>query len=365
MSVKTSWVLVWVVILLSANAAFASSPVEQHGVATIPFTGKAPTTADYRNVEQAAEVNAIARYIASTTSAEERNFQKMRKSVTSSLSQYVLGVTPISKSINTDMSTLTMAVRVDLDTNALSNAFRSHSAVRATAASARSYMAFIFVAREQAAITRYGLSGSALNASQQKENGVNNAGKTNTGAVFADEHATVTRIHVTSSETQRAATIKYRVASSATVNSAMTGVFAGAGYKVAPIQYIASESHHQINLKAFRAEYAKGNHISSETLTNALMGAKKLGMQYLAVGTLDTGMPSIDPQSGLHRVFVTVTGTLYFLGGLFPRTVVAVGPVQYSGLGPTESVAKTHALRLAAKAAAHKMAQAMAAAEVH
>lgn len=365
MSLRTLWASVGITIFLSVQIAFASSPVEQRGVATISFSAKTPGTADYRNAEQAAEINAIARYIASTTSAEERNFQRMRKSVISSLGQYVLGVTPISKNINTDMNTLTMVVRVDLDTNALSNAFRSHSAVHSTAANTRSYMAFIFVARQQAAVTRYGADVSALNASQEKENGVNNAGRTAVGAVFADEHTTITRTKTTSSETERSDAIKYRVASSATVNTAMTGVFANAGYQVAPIQYLSVESHNKIDLKAFRSEYARGNRISSRTLTNALMGAKKSGMSYLAVGTLDTGMPSLDPQSGLQRIFVTVTGTLYYLGGLFPRTLVAVGPVQYSGLGPTQSVAKTNALRLAAKAAAHKMAQAMAAARVH
>lgn len=365
MSVKTFWALAGFTFLLSSPAVFASSPVEQHGVATVPFSGKAPTVADYRNAEKAAEINAIARYVASTTSAEERNFKKMRKSVVSSLGQYVLGVTPISKSIDTDMSTLTMVVRVDLNTNALSNAFRSHSSVHATAANARSYMSFIFVARQQAAITRYGPETSALNASQVKENGVNNAAKTETGAAFADEHTAITRTKVTSSETRRAATIKYRVTSSATVNSAMTGVFANAGYRVAPIQIVAARSHNEINLKAFRDEYARSTHISSQILTHALTGAQKLGLKYLAIGRLDTGMASVDPQTGLQRVFVKVTGTLYYLGGLFPRTVVAVGPAQYSGLGPHQSVARTTALRLAAKAAAHKMVQAMAAAQVH
>jgi hypothetical protein len=365
MSIRTWWIPVGMSILLAAQAASAAAPVEQRGIATIPFSGKTPAIADYRNAERAAEVNAIARYIASTTSAEERNFQKMQSSVTSSLSQYVLGVTPISKSINADLSTLTMVVRVDLDTNALTNAFRAHSAVHATASSARSYIAFIFVARQQAAITRYGPEVSALNASQETENGVNNVGKAATGAIFADEHAAIKRTKLQSSETQRAATIKYRVASSGTVNSAMTGVFADEGYQVAPIQYLASASHNQINLKAFRAEYARGNDISSQTLTNALAAAQKLQIRYIAVGTLDTGIAGVDPQSGLQRVFVTVTGTLYYLGGLFPQTLVAVGPVQYSGLGPTESTAQTNALRLAAKAAAHKMAQAMAAAQVH
>lgn len=365
MSVKTFWALTGFAILFSSPAAFASSPVEQHGVATIPFSGKAPTVADYRNAEKAAEMNAIARYVASTTSAEERNFKKMRESVMASLGQYVLGVTPISKSIDTDMSTLTMVVRVDLNTNALSNAFRSHSSVHATAENARSYMTFIFVARQQAAITRYGPEASALNAAQVKENGVNDAERTATGAEFADEHAVITKTEVTSSETRRAATIKYRVTSSSTVNSAMTGVFTNAGYRVVPVQIVAARSHNEINLKAFRNEYARGTHVSSQILTNALTEAQKLGLKYLAIGTLDTGMSSVDPQTGLQRVFVKVTGTLYYLGGFFPRTVVAVGPVQYSGLGPNESVATTAALRVAAKAAAHKMAQAMAAAQVH
>jgi len=365
MSIKASWAVLGVACVASLQTTLAASLIRERGMATVPFSGKTPNTADYRNVERAAEINAMERYIASTTSAELRNFQKIRKKVASDLSRYVLGVTPIARRIDPEAGTLTMVVRVDLNSAALTNAFRAHSAVASVASASRSYIGFIFVARQQAAITHYGPEASGLNASQESENGTNDAAKTTAGAVFSDQHTAITRTKAENSEIQRASTINYRVASSSAVNAAMTGVFANAGYSVVQAQFLPAATHGLINLKAFRSEYAQGNDLSSQTLNNAVQGAEEIHLRYLALGKLDIGMSNIDSQTGLHRVFVKVTGTLYYLGGLFPQTLVSVGPEMYSGLGPTESAAETNALTLAAKAAAKKMAQAMAADQVH
>jgi hypothetical protein len=145
----------------------------------------------------------------------------------------------------------------------------------------------------------------------------------------------------------------------------MTGVFAEAGYRVVPSEFLESATNNLIDPKAFESEFARGNDISAQTLTDAVRGAQKVHLRYLAVGTMDTGISNSDPETGLQRVYVTVTGRLYDVGGSFPQTLVSVGPEQYAGLGPTESVAEINALTLAAKSTAQKMTQAMAADQVH
>jgi hypothetical protein len=77
------------------------------------------------------------------------------------------------------------------------------------------------------------------------------------------------------------------------------------------------------------------------------------------MGTLDVGLSDTDPATGNIRVYVTVTGKVLDLQGRFPRTVSSVGPIQFSGLGPNESVARSNALRLASESAAQQIADEM------
>jgi hypothetical protein len=78
---------------------------------------------------------------------------------------------------------------------------------------------------------------------------------------------------------------------------------------------------------------------------------------YLAIGTLDVGMKDTDPATGLTRVYVTVTGKIVSLKKRFPKTVAAVGPIQYAGLGPSQTVARNNALKLAAESAGQTLTQ--------
>ena len=66
-------------------------------------------------------------------------------------------------------------------------------------------------------------------------------------------------------------------------------------------------------------------------------------------------MQDIDPVSGNTRVTVTVTGKIYNVSGRFARTLSSVGPVQFAGLGPDATVARTNALQLASQKAAQQM----------
>ena len=50
-----------------------------------------------------------------------------------------------------------------------------------------------------------------------------------------------------------------------------------------------------------------------------------------------------------------MTGKVLDVSGRFPKTVSSVGPVQFAGLGNTETVARNNALTLAAEKAAQTM----------
>jgi hypothetical protein len=54
-------------------------------------------------------------------------------------------------------------------------------------------------------------------------------------------------------------------------------------------------------------------------------------------------------------VYVSVTGKVLSLKRRFPKTIAAVGPVQFAGLGPDQTVAKRNALILASEKAAKQL----------
>ena len=85
----------------------------------------------------------------------------------------------------------------------------------------------------------------------------------------------------------------------------------------------------------------------------------------MATGTLDIGAPDLDPVSGSRRVFVSVRGQVLDLQAKLPRRVASVGPVQYSGLGPDETVAMRNALNKAAKEGARTLVDQLNAKGIH
>ena len=157
------------------------------------------------------------------------------------------------------------------------------------------------------------------------------------------------------STTTKADVVKWEITRSANINSVMSGIFTNAGYEVIEAEYLEEESGGLVNLQAIRDDYQTGDDLSSETKRNFAKGVRSVDIPYLALGTLDVGMQSIDPVSGLVRVYVTVSGKVLDVSGRFPKTASSVGPVQIAGLGPDETVARTNALILAAETAAHQL----------
>ena len=84
-------------------------------------------------------------------------------------------------------------------------------------------------------------------------------------------------------------------------------------------------------------------------MKSAIKGSRDCEVSYFAVGTLDVGVQDTDPVTGDKRVYVSVRGQVWNIDKRLPKTVASVGPVQYSGLGPDDAVAKRNALALAAK----------------
>ena len=115
----------------------------------------------------------------------------------------------------------------------------------------------------------------------------------------------------------------------------------------------------KFKVSEIEADYKSGNDLQPKTLRSIAAGMKEAQIPYIALGTLDVGLPAKDPQTGLVRVSVTVNAKIWDVTRPIPRTRVAVGPMDYSGVGPNEAEARGNALKSAANSASQELSSRM------
>ena len=367
-------------LFLSCAASIAlAQTVTSKGVGNEMLDGEMNAAIKAAAVREAS-INALDRYFSETNQAKAKNYELVRDELVASIEDYVLSVailsedidgTPVEEMRGATSGLYTVVVRADINANRLNNELKSRSVIANTSTRDKSLLTFVFVARQQSSLQSFDDKvykrtdvDAKIKADAQMQNEITESENISASSVTlrdtknVDANANINAsVAVTTggSTTTKADVIKWDVTRASEINSAMTGVFSNAGYEVVEAEYLEEESGGLVDLAAIRADYQTGDDLSSETKRNVAKGVRDVEIPYLAMGTLDVGMKSIDPSSGLVRVFVTVTGKVLDVSGRFPRTASSVGPVQFAGLGPDETVARTNALKLAAEMAAKQL----------
>ncbi len=273
-----------------------------------------------------------------------------------------------------------VAVRASLNVANLRNAVQSGSAIAKSGSAEKTPFSFVFVSRQvestksfddrvykrqdnaaQVSATRQD-SGSLTEKTSEgesvKASRVNTYG---TKSQQAEQSVDVSRKSSVTSETGGSTTRKasestFRVIPSSNLNQVFISKFSQAGYDVIEAAMVESA---RFKVADIEGDYKSGNDLQPQTLRAIGAGMKEAQVPYVALGTLDVGLPDKDPQTGLMRVSVTVNARVWDVTKPIPRTLVAVGPVAYAGVGPTEDEARGSALRLAATNAAQELASRM------
>jgi len=357
--------------LLAFSTQFALAQVENaKGSATITYAKKL-TPEDKNKAFREAQVKAVERYYAESGDSESANFDNVRDKVLENLEKFVLSATLISDQDMPDKKQYNAVVRIELNVARLRNTLKANSAIGATPAGNKSPLTFVFMARQVASVKSYDArvvqraevraDGSDSVQGREKTSESERVGrgsvKTN-AAVDRSVTASSSRSLTTEtggSTTQKSDDSTWRLIPAQSLNSQFTGVFAKAGFDVVEAAYVEPQSKGLLSVKSIERDYETGNDLSPETLRNTAQGLKNAEIPYLALGTLDVGTKDVDPATGLMRVYVTVSGKILDLNSRFPRIVSSVGPVQFAGTGPTEAVAQTNALKLAADNAAREL----------
>lgn len=348
--------------------------VSAKGMGRVNYEGRLDPE-ERREAQRKATFAAIESHLAATSPAGMRAFDQRRTEFESKTDRYVLSSSILDENEDKAAKTYSVVIRADLNAALLEADIDAGSATASANPGQRSLMALVFVARAQASAQAFqdrvyervdttaqrdlsvGYSektseGERIGASRIETDGSRNQQHSASGAT-SDTRTTG------GSVTRRAEDVKWQVSNTAEINSAMVGVLGAAGYEVVEAEYVEGESGGLLRLDRIRADYSTGNDISPPVMRDTAAGVRNAGIKLLALGTLDVGARDTDPVTGQPRIFVTVNGKVLDVSGRFPRTVSSVGPVQFSGIGPTETVARTNALALASEQAAQVMADQM------
>ena len=350
-------IALFLALALAAGSSFAQT-VSARGMGSASYGFRLTPEARAEALNKA-KINALEAYVAETGAAKLRLFEARRSEMLGEIDRYVLSSISLSENEDKKAKTYTVTVRAEINTTLLQAKLDAGSATAGARLSERSLLTFLFMARSQDSVQsfqdkeyrRADVSQSYGEKTHEGDSFRGNSVSTS-GSIDRTNSVAVT---TGGSTTAKSDNITWKVANANEVNTVMTGAFSAAGYEVVEAEYVESESRGLLSTARIRKDFSTGNDLSAATLRDTANGIRAADIPYLAVGTLDVGIRDRDPASGNVRVFVTVTGKVLDVRGRFPRTVSSVGPMQYAGTGPSETVARTNALQLAAEKAAQQM----------
>jgi hypothetical protein len=359
MSIKIFSLALSSLLVVFASSAIHAQSVAEKGMGSMTYSGRLVPEIR-QEAARKAKINAIERYIADTNAARSRVFDQQRERIAAHIDDYVLDATVISEEEDKSAKTYNVVIRADINSTRLLNDLgNGSSAASAVATGSHQTMTFLFVARSQSSVQTfdakvYKRADADTSSSRKTHEGESLRGNDVGTSDGIDEHASAAST-TGGSTTRKADAIDWSVSQAGEVNAAMTGIFADAGYDVVEADQVEGASNGLLNIEKIRGAYSHGDDLPSQITRDATQGVQQAGIGLLALGTLDVGLQDIDPVSGNTRIFVTVTGKVYNVSGRFARTITSVGPVQFAGLGPDASVARTNALKNAAQKAAQQM----------
>lgn len=377
-----------IAMLLSAVALQAGAQIQQaRGQYTVnykdslgTFDRKEAPAAVKQKARQEAELKAIEAYYAEAGQSESANFDAIRSKVLQEPGRYILESTVIAEKDEAKDYQYTAAVRVSLNVANLRNAVQAKSAVGQAADSEKSALSFVFVSRQvdstkkfddrvfkrqdnsasqsvaqkdSHAVADKSSEGESVKRSQVSTHG--SSSRTESQGTDIAAKSTVTS-ETGGSTVSRASESTWRVMPSANLNQVFVAQFSQAGYDVIESAMVETD---KFKVADIENDYKSGNDLQPKTLRAVAAGLKEAQIPYIALGTLDVGLAAKDPQTGLQRVSVTVNAKVWDVTKPIPRTRVAVGPVSYAGVGPSDDEARGSALKLAASNAAQELSSRM------
>lgn len=344
----------FVVTALSALLACASTEcqaerVEVKAVGTFQYDAKQAESKQFATAKATEEekVKAIAAakqsawklYVSTLSPARQQAIFRHEKALLERLDDFITDQVVIDAVKDVDARALKVAVRFGFNDERVAQTLQTLSVGSdpAAARSSDSGFTFLFVSRRASSIQQFDVRKTQVSENEAATVKADDGGVTSTN-----------RTATGGSSLQKEDAITYTVSSSQDIDAAI-----GENLSASGIEYVGYDdvvaNCNGLPVAKFRDEFVKADEMGPDTRKAVIGAAKSCDLRYFAFGTADSGVASVDPVTGNKRVFVSVRFQLWDISPKLPRKISSVGPKQYSGLGPDQTVASRNALNAAAR----------------
>lgn len=327
--------------------AASAQIVQSKGVGSLPYASAVTPDIKERAFVKA-QLNAIERYFAENGEAESQNFEAIETRIQEKLDSIVLGTAVLNEQDQPGLHKYSVAVRVELNVAKLRNILRGASAVGKASDAAKSQLVYVFVGREIA-------SARAFDARTLKRVEAEGEDSSHRGV-----QKVAVQVESGGSTTRKNDELSYRLLPMTNVVTSITSVFSQGGFQVADPAFAIGDK----DIKAINKDFSAGNDIDPVTLRSVVAALRKQQVPLIVLATLDAGVPSQDPATGLQRVGVNVSVRVLDLSKPMPRELVSVPAIQITGMDADNQLAREKALKAASLAAARDVVSRLNAAGV-
>lgn len=348
--------VIGVLCLVRLNDCIADT-VEVKGVVIVPyntgwFSSKPDDKSNSDSLKQA-KIEAWKLYTAKFNDAKMKSYLAVQDKFIKNIDQYVQNINIIDKVVDKDSKSIKLVVRVQVNETMVDATLGSLSEASKQGTGNGTPFVFLFVSRTGAMTKSFDNKRITVTKKEQSIASEDRAQQTEEIDASSSKSMSTEKTTTGGSTERKKSQITYEVSSSQDIDSSMGAVLSSAGFEVISYDDVVANCG-GVDKSVVAKEFSQSDDMTTETRKSVIGAIRSSDCEgkIFATGTLDVGVPDIDPVSGNKSVYVSVRGQVWSLENKLPRKVASVGPVQFSGIGPDDSVAARNALNLAAKEAA-------------
>jgi sRNA-binding regulator protein Hfq len=365
---KRALIATLVLSLMTASHIAFAGVAQIRGKVVIPYStglfSSAPDASSNAAALHAAKLAAWDLYTARFNDAKMKIYLANKQKFTGNIDEFVKNLTVVDQQADAATHMLNVVVRADVNETAVDSILDSTSIASRQGTGSGSTLVFLFLAREATKAKAFDARVAQVTKTDSSkvstEKAVDEDDTEATGSRSSDTEETTTGGSVERKRSQ----VTYEVTSPEDVTAAMSDVLDTSGFEVAAYDDVVANCG-GVDRSSVMNEFSASDDMSGQTRRSVIAASRQCGASLFATGTIDVGVQDTDPVSGNKRVYVSVRGLVWDIRQRLPRMVASVGPVQFAGLGPDDTVATRNALSLASRAAAKTLVDQLNAKQIH
>ena len=357
--------------LIVPNVVANAQLLQERGTAMVDVQ-KSKVSDDERELAvQRARFAAFKQYEAMQPPSAQKLLLEHSDYLLNNYEQYITETVVLGERFEKSSKTFEITVRISVNSTTLTSNLLAMSGLGASNTAANSEIVSLIVARSRSSVQTFkdrdydrldanlSVNGESQNLESSADQESIQSAQIATSSQLNQSGTVNGSVSITTetggSVTRKADKIEWVVADSLNVDQQLLSVLTNVGLNIVPSEFIDT-----LDLAAIRADFGDGNDLSQATQQKMVKSLQDYEIPYVIIGTLDVDFPIIDPVTGNTKIFVTVNAKLLDLTNRFPRMKSAIGPIQFSGEGPTEPVARTNAIKRAAEQVGTELLSSMA-----